>query len=132
MPKSSKILRRRPPSGDRKNLGKRMQNYLESLPSRSRGFAGSGWSVGAAGPKVGVLPSEQTAPKGPKGSRQKQNGVIMTRFLKNRFEPRKSIENCSVWWFSLRCVLLVAGTVLLFDFIVGSVLLCLRRKTAHV
>ena len=74
-------LAKKPQSGDRESLGKHLQNYLESLPSRSRGFAGSGWSVGAAGPKGGVLPSERTVPKGPKASRQKQNGVIMTRFF---------------------------------------------------
>ena len=89
MPKSLKILRRRPQSGDRTSFGKNLQNDLGSLPSRSAGFARPGCPVGAAGPKVGVLPSERTVPKGPKASRQKQNGVIMTCFLTNRFEIAK-------------------------------------------
>ena len=89
MPKSWEILRSRPQSGDRKNLAKNLQNDLGSLPSRSAGFARPGCPVGAAGPKVGVLPSERTVPKGPKASREKQNGVFMTRFLTNRFEIAK-------------------------------------------
>ena len=71
------------------NLGKNLQNDLGSLPSRSTGFARPGCPVAVVGPKVGVLPSERTVPKGPKASRQKQNGVIMTRFLTNRFEVAK-------------------------------------------
>ena len=80
MPKSLKILRSRPQTGDRKKLGKNLQNDLGSLPSRSTGFAGPGCQVAVAGSKVGVLPSERAVPKGPKASRQKQNGVIITRF----------------------------------------------------
>ena len=80
MPKSLKILRRRPQSGDRENLGKNLQNDLGSLPSRSRGFARSECPVKAAGSKVDVFPSERTVPKGSKASKQKQNGVIMTLF----------------------------------------------------
>ena len=91
MPKSLEILRTRPQVGNRKKLGKRLQNDLRSLPSRSAGFARPGCPVGAAGPKVGVLPRERTVPKGPKASRQKQNGVIMTRFLTNRFEVAKVV-----------------------------------------
>ena len=89
MPKSLKILRSRPQTGDRKKLGKNLQNDLGSLPSRSTGFARPGCPVAVAGPKVGVLPSERTVPKGPKASRQKQNGVIMTRVFENRFEIAK-------------------------------------------
>ena len=89
MPKSLKILQSRPQIGDRKKLGKNLQNDLGSLPSRSTGFAGFGCPVGVDGSKVGVLPSERTVPKGPKASRQKQNGVSMTRFLTNRFEIAK-------------------------------------------
>ena len=133
MPKSLKILRSRPQSGDRKIFEKKLQTDLGSLPSMSRGFAGFGRPVGVAGPKVGVLPSERTVPKGPKASRQKQNVVIKTRFLTNRFEVAKVSRivvsggfRCGACWW------LVAGTVLLCDFIVGSVVLCLRRKTAHV
>ena len=68
---------------------KNLQNDLGSLPSRSTGFAGFGRPVGMAGPNVGILlrilPSERDDSKGPKASRQKQNGVVMTRFLTNRF-----------------------------------------------
>ena len=85
MPKSFKILRSRPQTGDREKFGKRLQNDLGSLPSRSRGFAESGWSVGAAGPKVGVLPSERAVPNGPKASRQEQNGVTITTFVHKTF-----------------------------------------------
>ena len=81
MPKSLKILRSRPQTGDCEKLGKNLQNDLGSLPSRSTGFARPGCPVAVAGPKVGVLPSERTVPKGPKASRQKQNGVIITCFL---------------------------------------------------
>ena len=86
-----------------------MQNDLGSLPSRSTGFAGFGCPVGVVGPKVGILPSERDDPKGPKASRQKQNGVSMTRVLTNRLEVAKNYENRSVWWFSLRCVLVTFG-----------------------
>ena len=89
MPKSLKILRSRPQTGDRENLGKKLQNDLGSLPSRSTGFAGPGCPVAVAGPNVVVLPSERTVPKGPKASRQKQNGVIMTRVFENLFEIAK-------------------------------------------
>ena len=65
MPKSLKILRSRPQTGDRKNLGKNLQNDLGSLPSRSTGFAGFGRPVGGAGPNVAILPSERDDPKGP-------------------------------------------------------------------
>ena len=115
------------------NLGKNLQNDLGSLPSRSTGFAGFGCPVGVAGSKVGVLPSERTVPKGPKASRQKQNGVIMTRFLTNRFEVAKVSRivvsggfRCGACWW------LLGGPLLLLDFIVGSVVLCLPRKTVHV
>ena len=67
----------------------KMQNDLGSLPSRSTGFAGPWCSVAVAGSKVGVLRSERTVPKGPKASRQKRNGVIMTRFLTNLVEVAK-------------------------------------------
>ena len=133
MPKSLKILRSRPQIGDRKKCGKHLQNYLGSLPSRSTGFAGPGCQVAVAGPKVGVLPSERTVPKGPKVSRQKQNGVIITRFLTNRFEVAKVSRivvsggfRCGACWW------LFGGALLLLDFIVGSVIVCLRLKTAHV
>ena len=114
-------------------MGKHLQNDFGSLPSRSTSFAGPGCPVAVAGPKVSVLPSERTVPKGSKASRQKQNGVIITRFLTNRFDvekmPRIVVSGgfrCGACWW------LVAGTVLLCDFIIGSVLVCVRRKTAHV
>ena len=131
IPKSLKFLRSRPQTGDRKTLGKNLQNDLGSLPSRSTGFAGFGRPV--AGPNVGILPSERDDPKGPKASRQKQNGVSMTRFLTNRFEVAKVLKivlsggfRCGACWW------LVAGTVLLWDFLIAFVIVCLRRKTAHV
>ena len=115
------------------DLGKNLQNDLGSLPSRSTGFAGPWCPVAVAGSKVGVLRSERTVPKGSKASRQKQNGVSMTRFLPNRFEIAKVSRTVLSGGFRCgACWWLVAGTVLLFDFIVGSVVLCLRRKTAHV
>ena len=89
MPKSLKILRRRPQSGERKSFGKNLQNDLGSLPSRSTGFAGPWCPVAVAGSKVGVLRSERTVPKGPKASRRKQNGVRITRFFTNLFEVAK-------------------------------------------
>ena len=133
MTKSKKILRRRPQIGNLKSFGKRWQNDSGSMPSRSTGFAGPGCPVAVGGPKVGVLPSERTVPKGPKASRQKQNGVTMTRFLTNLFDVAKVRRivvsggfRCGASWG------LLAGVLLLCDFIIGSVLVCLRRKTAHV
>ena len=106
-----------------------MQNDLGSLPSRSTGFARSGCPVGAAGPKVGVLHSERTVPKGPKASRQKQNGVTMTRFLTNLFELAKVSRIVMSGGF--RCGAMFRKGDRFSDpphFLPSSVMVCLRRK----
>ena len=71
MSKSLKILRRGPQSGDRKNVGKNLQNDLGSLPSRSTGFAGFERPVGVAGTHGVILPSERDDPKGPQSKHKK-------------------------------------------------------------
>ena len=86
-----------------------MQNYLGSLPSRSRGFAGFGRPVRVAGPKVGILSSERDDPKGPQSKHKKKKRRCHDTFLNKEFWNHKSNENYSVWWFSLRAVLVTFG-----------------------
>ena len=133
MPKSVKVWRRKLQSGDRKSFGTNLQNDLGSLPRRSRGFAGFGCPVGVAGPNVAIVPSEHDDPKGPQSKHKETNGVIMTRVFEFFFEIAKVSRivvsggfRCGACWW------LLGGTPLLCDFIIGSVIVYLRRKTAHV
>ena len=78
MPKSLKVLRRRPHGGDRNCFGKNLQNDLGSLPDRSRGFAG----LRAPGIVFFFFPRKQDFLK------QALNKicVVITRFVQQLFE----------------------------------------------
>ena len=114
------------------NLGNNLQNDLGSLPSRSTGFARPGCG-GGGWPKKYDFTQRANRPQGPQSKQTKTKRRDHNTLFNKSLRSRKSIENCSVWWFSLRCVLVAFGgartPVRIYNSFCNSLP---ASKTAHV
>ena len=122
MPKSPKILRRRPQSGDRKSFGKTCRVIWGCCRARAEALRGLGFRNHLFAEKVRKTKASI-----------KQKCMIMTFFFERSVWSRKSIENCNVWWFSLWCDVPERGSLFrspsLFAQFCNSLT---ASKTAHV
>ena len=72
-------------------------------------LCGAGVPGGNGWPKRRCFAERANRPQGPQSKQTKTKRRDHDTFLNKSFRNRKSIENCSVWWFSLRCVLVTFG-----------------------